>query len=475
MEAEANSNGKKSKGFKLPHGLALLVIMIFVAVIASWYVPAGEFQRVKNTAGQTVVVPGSYQTVKATPATFWDGWEAILGGCVAGASIAFADFLIGGAFGIVQGTGIIQGGVYRAVRFFGERYYLAIMVIMISMATLCNFIGLSELSMVVIPIMIPMCLALGLDSLTAMAMTAVAACAGFTAGIANPFTVVISQNLVGMELYSGSWYRLIVLVLVVITGVLYVLNYARRVRNNPEASIMFERDKQLRMDYDVKGDGNMDALRLNNRQVAASIAFLIGFAIMVYGCMTRGWGLSMIASVLLLNGVCAGFIAGMDINTVVKHFLLGMQKFVIVAFAVGFARGTLVILEHTHIIDTIVNVVSSIVQALPSPVAAVGMLVFQAVFNSLVPSGSGQALLTMPIMFPLADILGVTQQTAILAFQYGDGFSNLLWPTVGSLWGYLALIKLDYSEWLRFIAPLMLIWYAIAAIAVFVAQMIQLA
>lgn len=474
MEPNALNQPGARKRFILPHGLALLTIMIFIAVVASWYVPAGQFERIKNDAGQTVVVPGSYQVVESRPATLWQGWEAILGGCVAGASIAFADFLIGGAFGIVQGTGIIQGGVYKAVRFFGARYHLAIMLIMISMITLCNFIGLSELSMVVIPIMIPMCLALGLDSLTAMAMTSIAACVGFTTGIANPFTVVISQNLVGMELYSGSWYRLIVLALAAAAGILYVLAYARKIKADPAVGIMYERDKTLRVEYGVKDDGDMDHLRLNKRQTTAGISFLIGFVIMVYGCMTKGWGLSMIASVLLLNGVCTGFIAGMNVNTLVKHFLLGLQKFVIVAFAVGIARGTLVILQNTYIIDTIVNAVAGLVQMLPSTAAAVGMLTFQFLFNSLVPSGSGQALLTMPIMFPIADLVGVTQQTAILAFQYGDGFSNLLWPTVGSLWGYLALIKLDYSEWLKFIAPLMIVWYVIAVAAVFVAQFIQL-
>ncbi|OUO79671.1 hypothetical protein B5F53_06880 [Blautia sp. An249] len=466
---------RAKRKIQFPKGLVLLTFMIFIAVVATWIIPAGQYERVVNDAGQTVVVANTYTQVESNPASIWDGCEAILAGLVAGASIAFADLLIGGAFSVVKATGMINGGVSLVVKKFKSRYQIAIIIIMICCSTMCNFIGLSELSMAIIPIMIPVCLSLGLDSLTAMALTALSTCAGFGAAMANPFTVVISQNMVGLKLYSGAWYRLIGLVLIAGAAIWYVLRYAKKIKKNPQSSIMYERDKKLRVEYGVEEGKEIQHVTMNFRQKAAAVTFLAGFVLMIFGCINFGWDLSMIANVLLWSAFISGIVSGLSLNELADHFLQGLKDFVFIAACVGFARGTLVIMENAMIVDTIVNAVANVIQAFPPTLSAFGMLIFQALFNFIVPSGSGQALLTMPIMFPLADVCGVTAQTAILAFQFGDGFTNLLWPTCGSLWGYLALTKVEYTEWVKFVAPLMGIWYGIAAVLVIVAQLIGFA
>lgn len=465
---------KAKRKIQFPNGLVLLTFMIFIAVIATWLIPAGQFERVVNDAGQTVAIPGTYTPVDSNPASIWDGCEAILAGLIAGASIAFADLLIGGAFAVVKATGIIHGGVSLAVKKFQSKYQIAIIIIMVCCSLMCNFIGLSELSLVIIPIMIPVCLSLGLDSLTAMALTALSTGAGFGAAMANPFTVVISQDMVGLKLYSGAWFRIIGLVLITGAAIWYVLRYAKKVKKNPESSIMYERDKQLRIEYGVEENSAMKHTAMTGRQKAAAVVFLAGFILMIFGCINFEWNLSMIANVLMWSAFASGIISGMRLNDLADHFMQGLKDFVFIAACVGFARGTLVIMENAFIVDTIVNAVANVIQQFPPVLSAFGMLVFQTLFNFIVPSGSGQALLTMPIMFPLADVCGVTAQTAILAFQYGDGFTNLLWPTSGMLWGFLALIKMDYSEWLKFVGPIMGIWYGISAVMVIAAQLIGL-
>ena len=238
---------------------------------------------------------------------------------------------------------------------------------------------------------------------------------------------------------------------------------------------MYERDKKLRVEYGVEEGKEIQHVTMNFRQKAAAVTFLAGFVLMIFGCINFGWDLSMIANVLLWSAFISGIVSGLSLNELADHFLQGLKDFVFIAACVGFARGTLVIMENAMIVDTIVNAVANVIQAFPPTLSAFGMLIFQALFNFIVPSGSGQALLTMPIMFPLADVCGVTAQTAILAFQFGDGFTNLLWPTCGSLWGYLALTKVEYTEWVKFVAPLMGIWYGIAAVLVIVAQLIGFA
>ena len=460
----------KEKKLKLPHVLALLVIMIFVAAIATWIVPSGEFDREINNAGRSVVIPGSFQYVDANPADPWDAFGSIIQGLIGSAQIVFTVFIIGGAFNVLQAAGVVQAYLGKIVKLFNRKEWLLIPIVMILLSTMCTFIGLFELSLVIIPIMIPVCLALGLDSMTAVGLTLVSTVCGFAVGITNPFTVVVAQTIGEMPLYSGAWYRVICLVLFTLVGILYVMRYARKIKKDPAKGIMYERDQEY-----IRTTGINEEHPLTPRKMWAGIAFLACFLILVFGALRWSWSLNEIATIFIVAAALVGYISGMTTEDLCENFIAGLQSFVVAAFCVGFARGITVILEQGLIIDTIVNALATLIASVPTGISAVAMLIVQLFFNFLVPSGSGQATIMMPIMLPLADIVGITRQTAVLAFQFGDGFSNILWPTMGVLWACIGAAKIKFNEWVKWVLPLIGIWYGVAAVVVFVAQTIQLA
>jgi uncharacterized ion transporter superfamily protein YfcC len=460
------SNETSKKRFSVPPAFALMTFMIFIAVLMSWIVPAGSFDRAPNASGTMMVIPGTYHTFESKPASIWDGFMAIPKGLVGSASIIFAVFLIGASFTIIERSGAIQSSLGKVTGIFKGKELLMIPIIMAVLSLMCCFIGLLELSMVIIPIMIPICLALGLDSMTAVAIPLVATAAGFGAAVANPFTVVVAQGIGELPLYSGAEYRAFCVVIITIVGILYVMRYAAKVRKNPTSSIMLERDNELRqqdsgVSYEATG-----------RRKLALLVLAVGFIAIIIGAIQYKWALPQISTTFIIMGVVIGAITGQGVEGICANFSAGLSTFSSAALVSGFARAITIILEDSNIIDTIVYHIANAVQAFPASGASVAMLVFQTFFNFIVPSGSGQALITMPIMLPLADIIGVTRQTAILAYQFGDGFSNIIWPTLGYLWACIGFAKIKYEEWFKFVLPLILVWYTVSAVLVFVAHMI---
>lgn len=458
---------RKKTRFSLPHVFALLVILILLAAVASWFVPAGEFDRVENEDGRMVVVPGSYHHVEENPVNLFEAVMAIPKGLVDSALIVFAVFIIGGAFGIIEETRIISVLVDKAAKRLSGKETLMIVLIMVGFSVICAFIGLLELSMFYIPILIPICLALRLDSVTAVAIALISTAAGFAAALTNPFTIAIAQDIGGLELYSGMGYRSIVLATITTIGILYVLNYVRKIKKNPEISITYERDKIKREEL-----RQMELPEFNGRLKLVAAIVILGFVTLIYGIVQYKWYLLEISTVFIITGVLAGLAAGLNINTICEKFVTGLKSFVIAAFAVGIARAITVVLEDARILDTVVYGLSNLVETLPSSVSAVGMLITQMLLNFLIPSGSGQTVASMPIMFPLADLTGVSRQTAILALQFGDGFSNIFYPTLGFLWACIGMAGIKYEQWFRFILPLMVIWYATGAVFLVIAQAI---
>lgn len=209
---------------------------------------------------------------------------------------------------------------------------------------------------------------------------------------------------------------------------------------------------------------------MTGRRKVAMFAFLICFAILIVGALKFSWGLIEIGTMFLITGLLVGFICKLSLTEICDKFSEGLSAFIGAALISGFASGITIVLENGKIIDTIINAVAQLVQALPPSVAAVGMLITQLLFNFIVPSGSGQALVSMPIMFPLADLVGVSRQVAVLAFQFGDGLSNIVWPTLGYLWVCIAYGKIKYEQWFKFIIPLIGIWYLACMILLVIAQ-----
>lgn len=457
---------EKTKKFAAPHPFVILFAVVILITISTYFVPAGEFDRTTNEAGQTVVVDGTYHSVKDNPAGFLEMFQAIHQGMVEGAGIIFFIFIVGGAFGIFRSTNSIEGALGSiSSKVVGKEIYL-IPVVMIFFGLGGATFGMFEESLPFILIMVPIALKLGFDSMVGTAMVLVGVSAGFTAAFTNPFTIGVAQGIAGLPLFSGMGVRIIFWVIFMAVSIAYVMLYAKKVRKDHSKSIVLEEDQKRTID---STEIAQETLSKRQAVTLGVLALIIG--LLAYGVIQYGWYIKEIAALFLIMGIAVGIVNKMGINEIAEKFVKGCEELVVGALVVGFAYGALVLLQNSSTIDTILYGVTNLVSGVPSQFAAMGMYATQSLLNFIVTSGSGQAALSMPIMTPLADLLEVNRQTAVLAFQMGDGISNILTPTSGLLLAALAMARISWLKWLKFIWPLILIQYTLGAIFVTIAHM----
>lgn len=266
----------------------------------------------------------------------------------------------------------------------------------------------------------------------------------------------IAQNIAELQPNSGIWFRVIFFVCCMTLTVTYVLRYGYRIKANPSASLLAGDGEQVVVD-------NLDEHKFSTVHGVTLISCALIFADILYGVQKYNWWMSDMAGGFLLMGLIAAFLCKLSPADSIKAFIKGMEDMLVAALVVGFARGIQVVMQDGQIMDTVIYAAASMLETVPRYVSVVGMLFFQTTLNFFIPSGSGQAVVTMPLMAPLADVLGITRQTAVLAFQFGDGLSNTIIPTSGMLMAMLSLAKISYSKWVRFFLPLFLQLLALAA------------
>lgn len=312
--------------------------------------------------------------------------------------------------------------------------------------------GMSTEVMIFVPIGIALATSLGLDKVTGTAMIAMGAASGFTAGILNPFNVGVAQDIAEIPMFSGMGYRLVILVILLVINTVYITWYAKRVKADPTKSIIYDEPDDNEFVFDDKDE----AMTLTHGLTLAVI--VIGFAALIYGLSKLDWYFEEMSAIFITMGVVCGIINRYSPNKIASTFGAGAKGIVVGALIVGIARGVEMALSDALILDTIVHAIASLVNTLPQSLKAVGMFLAQSLVNCVITSGTGQAAVTMPLMVPVADLIGITRQTAVLAFQLGDGFSNSVLPTSSALMGYLVVSKIPYAKWLKFMMPLFLIW-----------------
>jgi uncharacterized ion transporter superfamily protein YfcC len=314
-------------------------------------------------------------------------------------------------------------------------------------------------------------IALGFDSVVAASVALIATTAGFTTGVLNPINTGLAQKISEIPVYSGIGLRAALFAIIVMTGILYVIRYAKKVQKNPESSLVYEEDQEKRELY---RNANRNSIhKATKRQAVASGFTLVFFLLLIYGVLMDGWFMLEMSGLFIIMGIVVGLIAGLKATEICEGFNEGFREVLVGAMIVGVARAVAVVMEDGQIMDTIVYSLGTIVGQFPSILSAIGMFSVQLLFNFLVPSGSGQALVTMPIMAPLSDILGITRQTAVLAFQLGDGLGNILFPTSGYFMATLALAGVAWQKWVRFYLPLFFIWVLVAIVFLIIAQSMQ--
>ncbi len=475
-------------GPKIPHVFVLLTAVILFCSILSYLIPSGSYQRETRTYGnltQTVVIPGTFQQQpkhftlkgvilgdpadgKATPVSLVEFLSAIPRGMKEAADIIFFIFIIGGVFGILQRTGTIAAIIQKLLDQFANSGPILTIVLTAVIAVCGSTLGMGEEFIPLVPIFLIVGHKLGYDRIYGLSLVLLGGAVGFAAATTNPFTLQIAQGIAEIPLGSGTTFRLIFFVCCIVVMLTYLMRYGRKIRRDPASAIM------------GMGGFTVPEYRFEKQALTGAHLWILvlGAAIFIfilYAVQNMAWWLAEMSGGFLLIGFVAVAICRLPISEATGAFIKGMQDMVVAALVVGFAKGIQVVLTDAQVMDTLIFAAASYLRTVPNYIAAEGMFLFQSFLNFFIPSGSGQAAVTMPLMAPLADVIGLTRQTAVFAFTCGDGFSNTLIPTGGILMAMLSLADIPYQRWLRFVLPLFLQLSALAAIFMAIAVAINLA
>lgn len=472
-ELQAESDVNKKKTFEIPHVYVILFVFSAIAAVLTYFIPAGIYDRVPGPSGRTTIDPDSFRIIESTPVGLVDFMLAVPKGLIDAGMVVFFTFMIGGMFMVLRRTGIIEIGVDKLTRRFANNSILLIPVLMVTFAVIATLIGTQELALVYVPVILPLMIALRFDSVTAAAVALCATTAGFTAGVLNPINTGLGQQLADLPVFSGVTLRILAFVAILAVGIVYVVRYALKVRRNPELSLMQGDAKELEKQQRYVHSATDSAMTATLRQKLAAVAVFGFFGVLVWGVLEQGWFMMEMAGLFVIMGIVVGLIAGLKTTEICEGFNEGFRDVLVGAMICGVARAVAVVLEDGQIMDTLVHGLGNLVGGFPSMLSAIGMFLAQLGFNFVIPSGSGQALVTMPIMAPLSDLVGVTRQTAVLAYQLGDGLGNILYPTSGYFMATLALAGVTWDKWVKFFLPLFVIWVAIAMAFLVYAQATQ--
>jgi uncharacterized ion transporter superfamily protein YfcC len=444
---------------RIPHTLVLMYALIAVALVMTWLLPAGSYETRPNEAGRAMVVPGTFTYAEEQvmlPA--WTVFTVVPRALADAQAVVFFVLLIGGVMALLKRTGAIEAAVGRVLARFGGRPGLLIFGVMLIFTVLSATFGMAAEYLALVAILVAFCAALRLDAMTAVGIIVVGYGVGYGVALTNPFTVMIAQQIADVPLGSGMGVRIALLGAAFLVGFHHVYRYALRVQREPAHSLV----AGIRA-ASAEPPGAPPAMDTRHRLVL--LAALIALVALVGGIIWAGWSLVELGALFLALGVAAVVIGRIPLDEAADTFIAGAAQLIATALLVGFARGIALILEDGHVLHTIVHWLAMPLALVPSELSAVGMLLIQSILNLAIPSGSGQAFATMPIMAPIGDLVGVSRQVAVLAFQLGDGFSNMIVPTNAVLMGILGLAGVPYDRWLRFIVPLLAKLLLVAAVA----------
>ncbi len=454
----------KLKKFKAPNTFVIIFSLIVITAVLTWVIPGGEYQR-KEFEGRKVVVNNSFNYVKSNPQGIDDILMAPIRGFVDASLIIGLVFIVGGAFGVFRKTEAVDSLIFSIAKAHKKSGFLRVAlipVIMIIFSLAGAVFGMSEEVIPFILIFVPLSLILGYDTIVGVAMPFVGAGAGFAGAFFNPFTIGIAQEISGLPLFSGLVYRIIVWFVVTAVAIVFVLVYAKKIKKDPAKSITYESDLKKRESLDF--DKIKDHEGIATRHKFVLITFLAGLAVLIFGVLKYKWFIEELAAVFFATGIAVGIVGKLSASEITKSFLDGAKDLVATALVIGLARGILIISQDGKIIDTILSYLSTPISSLHPVISSQAMFIVQTFINFFVPSGSGQAVLTMPIMAPLSDLVGVTRQTAVLAFQFGDGFSNMIIPTSAVTMGVLALAEIPWEKWAKWILPLEILFLIVGLV-----------
>jgi uncharacterized ion transporter superfamily protein YfcC len=452
---------------RVPHTYVLLCCLIIAASISTWLIPAGQYERIQQH-GREVIDPSTYHSVVAKPAGPADVLLAFPRALIEVADIVFYIFIIGGAFGVLNRTGVIHAGINRLVQRVGSRRALIVPVLALVFSLGGGSIGIAEETLVFLPALLLLSRSLGYDSLVGGGIALLGANAGFAGAFMNPFTIGVAQGIVGLPLFSGMLFRMVLWTIMTTVTIAWLCRYAARVKATPSISLMYELDQRR-----ASSDTATAQQQFTRRHLAVLVVSVVALAALAVGAMRWQWGILQLSALFFGLAIVAGPVGGLSLDETARSFIKGAEEITYAGLVVGLARGTLVILREARVIDTITHGMAMAVKRFPSSVNVVWIFIMQNLLHFIVPSGSGQAAVSMPILAPLGDLLGITRQTNVLAYQLGNGITNVFIPTQGYFMAALGILQIPWDVWVRWIFYLLLLWLGLGAAAVVVAHTIR--
>ncbi|HJB96321.1 MAG TPA: YfcC family protein [Candidatus Mediterraneibacter intestinigallinarum] len=437
-------NGKtQKKGFHMPHVfIILLVIMLFV-VLLSYVIPSGSYERIEDSSGITVINPDTFQYVEnETPITFMDYFEAIYTGFVNGATIMGTLFISSGVIYLLEVSGAFGAGINMILKKTKGREF-SVVCIFYTIFVVFGVLGYGEAAYPFYPLAVTIGFALGYDRMVGTALAIVGSTVGFTSGLMNTFTTGVAQQIVGLPLFSGIGFRAVGLIVFYIIGLIGLYTYCRKIKKNPTLSLMSEEYMNQKQEDHTEGMEEM-----NIRRALGLLVFLGIIIVQGFGCIRLGWSFAQIAAIYVIMGILLSIIFRFGPSEACQLFCKGAVRVFAAAFAVGLAQSVVVLMNQACIMDTIVHGMSQLLENRSAILALLIIFVFVTLFNFLVVSGSGKAVIIMPILQPLGKILNINQQVLVLTYQYGDGITNSFWP--GSSLVQLSMCGVDYGSWIKF-------------------------
>ena len=443
-EATAAKDTQKSRTFHMPHVFIILFIIMLLVTVLSYIIPSGSYERLTDEAtGISVIDPDTFRFVEnENPIRFMDYFEAVYNGFVNGATIMGTLFISSGVIYLLEVSGAFGAGIHAILKRTKGREF-SVVCIFYTIFVIFGVLGYGEAAYPFYPLAVTIGFALGYDRMVGTALAIVGSTVGFTSGLMNTFTTGVSQQIVGLPLFSGIGYRTVGLIVFYIIGLVGLSSYCRKIKKDPSSSLMSE--EYLSQDSRYTEEG---AEEMNVRRVLGLLVFLGIIIIQGYGCIRLSWSFPQIAAIYLIMGFLLTIIFRFSPSEACNLFCKGAVRVFAAAFAVGMAQAVVVLMNQACIMDTIVYGMSVLLENKSAVLALLIIFIFVTLFNFLVVSGSGKAVIIMPILQPLGNILHINQQVLVLAYQYGDGITNSFWP--GSSLVQLSMCGVDYGTWVRF-------------------------
>ncbi len=452
----------KTKKFKIPNSLTIIVIAMLLASILTFIIPGGSFERAVNDAGKTVVVPGSFHYIEQTPVNPLTILDYVFDGLSDAGSIIFALLCAGGGLGIVLATNMFQGAACSFSKKMSGKEWVVIAVLMTLFALLCIPINLNYF-IPFAPLGIIIAMAMGYDALVGISIIMIGGAVGFSCGAMNLSNTGTAQAIAELPIFSGMAYRLICMIPFLAVSIIYIVRYGNKIKADPTKSYIYG----TKLDFGSFDPENVPAFE--KRHIPVAIVVSVSIAYMIYVAIFSELSYKTASSIFLYMGLLSGIVYRMPLDDICKNFTNGVKGMANTGILIGFAYAISGILGAGNVMDTVVNSLANALGLFPAILQAPAMFIMHIIVNLFVTSGSGQAAVTMPIFIPVSDLVGMSRQTAVLAFNFGDGFCNFILPHAAATMGFVGCANIPFPKWFQFIIKLFLIWVVVGCVLLMIA------